>query len=175
MRRGRAGGGLEKKKRKERNHMPLMLCLAHSVVLSCFRGALVSTPPSTPWATKTRIRNFPKFSLFSNSASTWSELACPANQHPKSTIKKKPTNLCAPYEFIKQMCPPCLIIIQSCYFDYRILKQTFCLFSLLDLCFVLCPLDLDVLRAQRIIGSFNYPQIHQVGKSNHMVHSIPFL
>ena len=39
-----------------------------------------------------------------------SELACPANQHSKSTIKKKKAHkpLSTPY-----MCPPCLISIQS--------------------------------------------------------------
>ena len=40
------------------------------------------------------------------------------------------------------------------------------MFSLRDLRFVLCSRDLDVLRAQRIIGFFylNYPQINAVGK-----------
>ena len=43
------------------------------------------------------------------------------------------------------------------------------MFSLRDLRFVLRSRDLDVLRAQRIIGSYlNYPQINEVGKSNHM-------
>ena len=39
-----------------------------------------------------------------------------------------------------------------------------------DLCFVLCSLDLDVLRAQRITGFFylNYPEINEVGKSDPM-------
>ena len=46
-------------------------------------------------------------------------------------------------------------------------KQTFHMFSLLDLRFVLCSRDLDVLRAQRIM-SFFYPQINEVGKSDHM-------
>ena len=41
--------------------------------------------------------------------------------------------------------------------------------SLLDLRFVLCSLDLDVLRAQRIMFFYlNYPQINKVGKSDHM-------
>ena len=38
-----------------------------------------------------------------------------------------------------------------------------------DLCCVLCSRDLDVLRAQRIMGLFNYPQINAVGISDHMV------
>ena len=44
-------------------------------------------------------------------------------------------------------------------------KQTFRILSLRDLRLVLCSLDLDVLRAQRIVGCFyfNYPQINEVG------------
>ena len=44
------------------------------------------------------------------------------------------------------------------------------MFSLHDLCFVLCSLELDILRTQRIIGFFNhnYPQINEVRKSNQM-------
>ena len=39
------------------------------------------------------------------------------------------------------------------------------MFSLRDLRFVFCSRDLDVLRAQRIIGFYlNYPQINEVGK-----------
>ena len=35
---------------------------------------------------------------------TWSEFACPANQHTKTTIKKiKPTNLCAPRALLKNV------------------------------------------------------------------------
>ena len=59
--------------------------------------------------------------------STWSEFACPANQHPKTTIKnKKPIYLCAPREFPPKMCLLCYIqssvIVQSCYFHYGINK-----------------------------------------------------
>ena len=40
------------------------------------------------------------------------------------------------------------------------------MFSLLDLRFVLCSRDLDVLRAQRIMGCYlNYPEINEVGRS----------
>ena len=48
------------------------------------------------------------------------------------------------------------------------------MFSLRDLRFVLCSRDLDVLRAQRIIGFFylNYPQIDGVGKSDHVVNHL---
>ena len=44
------------------------------------------------------------------------------------------------------------------------------MFSLRDLHFALCSLDLDVLRAQRIIVFFylGYPQINGVRKSDHM-------
>ena len=52
---------------------------------------------------------------------------CPANQHLKSTIKKKkPIYLCTPRQFIPQKCLPHLTIIQSCYFDYRINKAFTC-------------------------------------------------
>ena len=66
---------------------------------------------------------------------------------PKSTIKKeKPINLCAPHEF-KTICQPYLIIVQSC---YLIVEYTN--LSLRDLRFLLCSLELDVLRAQRVTG-----------------------
>ena len=68
----------------------------------------------------------------------------------KHSQEKKPTNLCASREFL-QLCLPCLLIIQSCYSDYRINNH---MFSLRDLRFVLFSRDLDVLRAQRIIGFF---------------------
>ena len=44
------------------------------------------------------------------------------------------------------------------------------MFSLRDLRFVRCSLNLDVLCAQRIIGFFyfNYPQINEVVKSDDM-------
>ena len=38
----------------------------------------------------------------------WSQFACPANQHSR---KQKPISLCAPREFLKQICLPCFIII----------------------------------------------------------------
>ena len=81
---------------------------------------------------------------------TWLEF-CPANQLPKSTIKKekKPMYLCAPPKFLS-VCPPRLIIIQSCYFDYRVNKP------FTSSCCVIWvrSLDLDVLLAQRIMGLF---------------------
>ena len=43
------------------------------------------------------------------------------------------------------------------------------MFLLLDLRFVFCSRDLDVLRAQRIIGFLSYyPQINEVAKSYHV-------
>ena len=44
------------------------------------------------------------------------------------------------------------------------------MFSLRDLRFAFCSLDLDVLRAQRIIGLFylNYPQFNEVRKFGHI-------
>ena len=48
-------------------------------------------------------------------------------------------------------------------------EQTFRMFSLRDLRFLLCSLELDVLRAQRIMGFYlDYPQINGVGKSDQM-------
>ena len=58
---------------------------------------------------------------------------------------------------LKQMCQPCLVIIQSCYFDYRINKPF--AYSRRVIC-VSCSLDRDVRRSQRIIG-FYYPQISE--------------
>ena len=54
---------------------------------------------------------------------TQSEFACPTNQHSKGPIKKKAhkpnTHLT---NFSNIVFLPCLIIIQSCYFDYKINK-----------------------------------------------------
>ena len=49
------------------------------------------------------------------------------------------------------------------------------MFLLRDLRLVLCSRDLDILRAQRIIGFFyrNYPQINEVNKSDHVVVHTP--
>ena len=88
-----------------------------------------------------------------------SEFPCSAKKYNQ---EKKPTNLCALREFLKK-CLPCLIIIQSCYCDYRIYKTFTC--SRCELVFVLCSRDLDILRAQRIIGFIlSYPQINEIGK-----------
>ena len=44
------------------------------------------------------------------------------------------------------------------------------MFSLLDLRFALCSRDLDILRAQRIIGFYlNYPQINEIKVSDRML------
>ena len=59
--------------------------------------------------------------------------------------EKKPTNLCAPREFLKMYNHTILSLwLQN--------KQTFRMLSLCDLRFALCSLDLRVLRAQRIMG-----------------------
>ena len=55
---------------------------------------------------------------------------------------------------LKKICLPCLIIIQSWYFGYTINKN-YHIFSLRDLHFLLCSIDLDVLRAQRIIAFYS--------------------
>ena len=51
---------------------------------------------------------------------------CPANQHPKSTIKKKAHKpLCTSW-ISQKMCQQCLIIMQSCHCDNRINKPFAC-------------------------------------------------
>ena len=85
---------------------------------------------------------------------------------------EKPTNLCAPRVFLTKFCPPCLIIIQSCLF-WLWNKQTFRILSPAWAAFR--SHDLNVLRAQRIIGYLNYPQINQVETSDHMDHKTPIL
>ena len=68
---------------------------------------------------------------------------CP-NQYPKSTItKKKPTNLCTPRKFLKLSAVFTILLL--CLSN----KQTFHMFSLRDL---RCSIELNVLRAQRIMG-----------------------
>ena len=54
----------------------------------------------------------------------------------------------------------------SAMFDYRKINLS----HLADLGSVLCSRDLDLLRAQRIIAflNFDYPQINEVTKSDHM-------
>ena len=61
-----------------------------------------------------------------------------------------------------KLCLTCLIIIQSCYCDYRI-KQTFRIFSLRRVRFSFGSLDHDALRAQRIIGFFIVLPTNQQG------------
>ena len=54
-----------------------------------------------------RADNGKLYSLFVNKfhkRTMWSEFACPANQHTKSTIKNK---IFAPREFLPKMCLPC--------------------------------------------------------------------
>ena len=62
--------------------------------------------------------------------------------------RKKPTNLCAPRVFLQKK-SAMLIIIQSCYCDYRISKPFTC-----SRCVICCSRDLDVQRAQRIMGFY---------------------
>ena len=66
----------------------------------------------------------------------WSEFPCPANQHPKNTIKKKSPHT----SWISQyVCPP--IVWKSCYFDCRINKPfAFSPCTICVSCSVLCIL-----------------------------------
>ena len=79
-------------------------------------------------------------------------LSLPSQSAPESRKKNKPTSLCTLHEFLNQMCQPCLIITQSSHFDYRINKpfsHSCCL-----ICVSCFTRDLDVLRAQRLMGCF---------------------
>ena len=99
----------------------------------------------------------------------WSEFACPANQHPKRAIKKKSPQSFAHLVNSSQNVPP-MFDNQTILLFWLQDKQTFHMFSLRDLLFVLCSLDLDVQRAQRImVFCLNYPQISEVGKFDHVV------
>ena len=81
-------------------------------------------------------------------------ITCPANQHEKQNQEKEksPQTFAHPVHFSKCVLP-CLIIIQSCYFDYRINKlfTGFRCMICVEL-YDLCSLDLDVPRVQRIKG-----------------------
>ena len=73
------------------------------------------------------------------------------NSIPKAQSRKKPTYLCAPRAFLKQLCRSCLIIIRSFYFDHRInLSHTRAAWSAFCTQYSL------------------YQQINKFGKSNHM-------
>ena len=72
------------------------------------------------------------------------EFAYPAKQHNQEKQTHRPLHT----SWISQTN---VVIIQLCYFDCR---QTFHMFSLSDLRFVLWSLDLDVPCAQRIMGFF---------------------
>ena len=80
--------------------------------------------------------------------------------------KKSPQTFAHQVNFSNErVCRPCLVIIHSCYFDYRISTPFPCSRS-----FVLCSRDLDVLvRKGSDILYFNYPQIEGVRKSDHIV------
>ena len=80
--------------------------------------------------------------------------------------KKSPHTFAHLVNFI-EMCLPCLIIMQSCYFDYRINNTFVCSRRLIA--FLALSLYLGVLLAQRILGIYlNYPQISGVGNSDPM-------
>ena len=94
----------------------------------------------------------------------WSEFACPANQQPKKhNQEKKPTNLCTPQTNVSAM-----------FDNHKILfwllnkQQTFHILSLHNLLIMFCSLDLDVLRVQRIMGSF-YLITHKSMGSEHLI------
>ena len=106
-----------------------------------------------------------------------SEFVCPANQHPKYTIKKEKAHKPLRTSCISPKCLPCLIIIQSCYFD-RINKPFAC--SRYVIC-VSCSVHVTSTYYMYVCkGScffyINYPQTNEVGKSDHMASkSFPYL
>ena len=81
-----------------------------------------------------------------------SEFACPANQHPR---KKAHIYIPLRTSWIStKMCPPCLIIIQSCYFDYTINKPFTC-----SRCVICVSCSRSAMRAKdHRLFSPNYPQ-----------------
>ena len=98
--------------------------------------------------------------------STWSQFAYSANQHPKSIVKKKKSqkplriSWISNREFSPEMYLPCLIIIQSYYFDYRIKTvRTLAAFR---------TLFTWSRRTTRAKDYLSYPQINEVGKSDHV-------
>ena len=107
--------------------------------------------------------------IWTCSPSLWSELARPANQRPKGAIKKKSPQTFAHLEnFTQKMCPPCLIIIRSCCFDYKMNKPFD--WSLCVIC-VSCSVHLIstyYVRKGSWAFYLNYPQINGVGKSDYM-------
>ena len=76
-----------------------------------------------------------KFTIMKSTTTTTTTTAKPTTTHVigvcllsqsasgKHNQEKKPMYLCAPPKFPQNMCLLCLIIIQSCYFDYRMNKS----------------------------------------------------
>ena len=87
-------------------------------------------------------RSSPAHQSASEKHTTWSEFACPPISIQKAQSRRKSPQTFAHLGHVK------ISVILSA--D----KLTFHMFSLCDLRFVLCSRDLDVLRAQRIIGFF---------------------
>ena len=83
----------------------------------------------------------------------------------KHNQEKKPTNLCAPRAFLKRMCLPCLIIIHSCYFDYRISKPFAC--SRMFRSLLTWSRRTTRPKDHRLFLNLNYPQINEVEKADH--------
>ena len=80
---------------------------------------------------------------------TWSGFACWANQHSQGKKAHIPLRTSWTSQNMSAMFDNRTIFLFWLYNE-----QTFRMFSLRNLPFLLCSLDLDVLRAQRIIGVF---------------------
>ena len=101
--------------------------------------------------------------------STWLEFAAqPISIRKAQSRKKSPQTFAHLVNFPKNL--SVMFVNRTILLFWLWNEQTFRMFSLRDLRFALCSRDLDVLRAQRIMGFFylNYPQIEEAEKSNHM-------
>ena len=97
----------------------------------------------------------------------WSLSAQPISIQKAQSRKKKPIYLCAPREFPK-ICLRRLIIVKSCYCDYRMNKPFAC--SRCVIC-VSCSVPTTCAKDHGLFY-LNYPQINEVKNSDHVVNSI---
>ena len=91
----------------------------------------------------------------------------------KAQQKKKPTNLCASREFLKQSIGHVGWIIQSCYSDYKINRPFACSRCLISVsCSVHVISRYYVRKGSWAFLDLNYPQISEVRESDHVDKSV---
>ena len=92
--------------------------------------------------------------------------------YPANQKKTKSPVFFTPLVNFSQMCPPCWIIIQSCYFDYKINKPYACSHGMICL-----PCSVHLRCVQRIMGFFILITHKSMRLENlyHMVASNQFL